>query len=164
MSNAACIQFKSDDEPTVTLYLHDMSDPDYLSRYLSRTLNSRKTWSLPRFEPTDFAAGFCGEIKHRGGLLRIVDRWNRYTSIDWLYTLSCNNSVLIIKVEAVEAPRRGETKPSRWARATSYYGPLHYFISAEGDCSVANDFMRSRSNAMHRSIKDVNRQMQSAHS
>ena len=166
MSNPACIQFKSDDEPTVTLYLHDMAEPDYMSRYLSRTLNSGKIWTLPRFEPTDFAAGFCGEIKHRGGLLRIVDRWNRYTGIDYLYTLSCNNGVLIIKVEIVTAPRRGDIKPSRWSRSQFYYGPLHFFLAAEGDCPVATDYMKARSQAgtVHRPIKEVNRTMQAAHS
>lgn len=91
---------------------------------------------MPRFEAHEFAAAFVAANKTRAGGVLLTDKWNLHSDLAYLYKLTINNRVLILKCEEVSSPEKGPSKPSRWSRATVYHGPLHRLIFAKGQLTA----------------------------
>lgn len=132
MSTRACYRFVDQNGYEATVYIHQDGYPSYAWNYFSRTLRSGLTWPLPRYDAHEFAAAFVSTNKVKPGGVYLTNKWNDHGDLEYLYKLTINHSVLILKVERVSAPESGPLKPSRWKRNMVYHFPLHRLVFPKG--------------------------------
>ena len=132
MTTKACCRFIDQNGRNATVYIHENGNPSLAWQYFSKALQSGLAFELPRYHAQGFAAAFVASNKTRPGGVYLAEKWNNHVEISYLYKLTINNAVLILKIEKVCAPDSGSLKPSRWKRDTVYHGPLHRVIFASG--------------------------------
>lgn len=72
----------------VHVFVHYDGYPLGAADYLRQTLESGKTWNLPRYEADEFAAGFIASIKTGGGNVRCASRRTSYADVEFGYTVT----------------------------------------------------------------------------
>lgn len=85
------------------VYSHWDNYPLGAAQKLLPMLNSDKTWTLPRFEADEFAAGFVAELKLGGGGIRLTSGPSAHPDIEYHYEVfSAQNGQLILRASKVK--------------------------------------------------------------
>jgi hypothetical protein len=128
MGTRAIYTFKGFGE-SYHVFVHYDGYPEGAADYFRRTLEEGKVWTLPRYEPDEFAAGFVASIKDKGGNVRLASSRTGAVDVEYGYTVEPDKaipSLLRLTVTACDFwdGKRKETK--LWT------GPLVEFVAASG--------------------------------
>ena len=126
MSTRGVFTFSGDGEE-YHVYVHHDCYPEGAAAHLSKALESNMVWQLPRFEASEFAAGFVAATKTQpGGVTLMVDR-DDYSDTQYCYMVYFNKNINALGLEVRAINLTDEHDSLLWE------GPLKEFIEMGGD-------------------------------
>lgn len=111
------------------VFVHYDGYPEGAADYFRRTLESGKVWTLPRYEPDEFAAGFVASIKTNGGNVRLCRSRYAAVNVEYGYTVEPDKaipSLLRLTVTATDFWDKARKEKRLWT------GPLVDFVARQG--------------------------------
>jgi hypothetical protein len=105
MSTRAVYTFKDEYDNTHHVYKHHDGYPSGAIEFILKALD--KSWPLPRFESSDFAAAFVAANKDSGGGVYLTKGPEDHGDLSFKYEVTAKDDVLQVKVFEKNYPSRG---------------------------------------------------------
>ena len=105
MSTRAVYTFKDEYDNTHHVYKHHDGYPSGAIEFILKALD--KSWPLPRFESSDFAAAFVAANKDSGGGVYLTKGPDDHGDLSFKYEVTAKDDVLQVKVFEKTYPSRG---------------------------------------------------------
>lgn len=123
MGTRATFSFR-DEGGTFHVYKHWDGYPTGAAQFLDAAIKSDKTWTLPRFEADEFAAGFIATNKDSDGDIRLTRSPRAHCDIEFAYTVwQAGDGNLMIRAQSVN-------NWDKWKAKTIWRGKLSEFIES----------------------------------
>lgn len=111
------------------VFIHYDGYPNGAAEYFRKVLESGKVWTLPRYEPDEFAAGFIAANKGGSGNVRVCAKRTAYCDVEYGYTVEPDKAIpSLLRLTVSETDfwdgKRKERK--LWT------GPLVDFVAMDG--------------------------------
>lgn len=112
------------------VYIHYDGYPEGAAGYFKNALESLKVWTLPRYEPDEFAAGFVAANKSAAGNVRLAKSRTSACDVEYGYTVEPDKripSLLKLTVTSCDFWESTNKETKLWS------GPLVDFIAMSGN-------------------------------
>lgn len=104
MSTRACYEFLQAGDSqwgslatSVTIYGHSDGYPTGALEKIKAVLDQKLCWELPRFEASDFSAGFVAANKDGGGEIYVTSNAKAHGDLSYLYEIAFKNKHIWVR-------------------------------------------------------------------